>query len=163
MNWTGSSLVVCVKLPISDNPTLLYPQLMKKHVCSLSFCFRPIIGFALAILFLFSQNAPGAQVIQTLPFYDSFDYSQGGLASASSTVWETCFSTANIAVVAGANSSLTLSGFVPSAGSSVIGAVSGTRFAGTQFTTQSAADGKTVYMSFLYQVTAYPAAAVGVI
>ncbi len=102
------------------------------------------------------QNAPAAQVIQTLPFYDSFDYNPGsaGLASASSTVWEACPSTSNLQVT---TNSLTLAGYVPSAGNSVVGATRGVRFAGTQFTSQTAAEGKTVYVSFLYQVTAYPA------
>src|SRR5580698_3926617 len=95
---------------------------VKKRVSNPIGCFRPLAGLASAILLLLAQSAPGAQVIQTLPFYDSFDYNPSttvGLASASSTVWETCFSTANIQV---ANNSLTLAGFVPSAGNSVIGA-----------------------------------------
>jgi len=119
-----------------------------------------IAGLSLVIAFLLTQSAPAAQAIQTLPFYDSFDYSPGGLASASSTVWETCYATANIAVT---TNSLTLAGFVPSAGNSVYGASSGTRFAGTQFTSQTNTDGNTVYVSFLYQVTAYPTTTPGVI
>ncbi len=119
-----------------------------------------IAGLSLVIAFLLTQSAPAAQAIQTLPFYDSFDYSPGGLASASSTVWETCYATANIAVT---TNSLTLAGFVPSAGNSVYGASSGTRFAGTQFTSQTNTDGNTVYVSFLYQVTAYPTTIPGVI
>ena len=136
---------------------------VKKRVSNLSGCFRPIAGLASAILFLLlpAQSAPGAQVIQTLPFYDSFDYNPStGLATASSTVWETCFSTANIQT---ANNSLTLAGFVPSAGNSVAGVTKGTRFGGTQFTSQTASDGKTVFVSFLYQVTAYPTTSPGVI
>ena len=130
---------------------------MKKRLYNLNGSFCSIVGLASAILFLLAQGAPGAQVIQTLPFYDSFDYNPGsaGLASASSTVWESCYSTANIQVTA---NSLTLGGLFPaSAGNSVVGATAGTRFAGTQFTSQTASDGKTVYISFLYQVTAYPA------
>ena len=127
---------------------------MKKRVHKLTGRFCSIVGLASAIMFLLAQSAPGAQVIQTLPFYDSFDYNPAtGLATASSTVWESCYSTANIAVTA---NSLSLAGFVSSAGNSVYGASSGTRFAGTQFTSQTASDGKTVYVSFLYQVTAYP-------
>jgi hypothetical protein len=133
---------------------------MKKRVCNLNGCFCPMVGLASIILFLLAQSAPGAQVIQTLPFYDSFDYTPGGLASASSTVWETCFATGNILVT---NNELTLAGFVPSAGNSVYGAAKGTRFAGTQFTSQTAADGKAVFVSFLYQVAAYPTTSPGVI
>src|SRR5437868_15439019 len=103
---------------------------MKEHRCSWS-----MLSLAWAILLSLTSYAPGAQVTQTLPFYDSFDYNQAtGLASASSTVWETCFSTANIQTVL---NSLTLPGYVPSAGNSVFGATSGTRFAGTQFTSQN--------------------------
>src|SRR6476646_1572291 len=108
---------------------------------------------AWAILLILTRTAPAAQVTQTLPFYDSFDYNQAtGLASASSTVWETCFSTANIQTIL---NSLTLPGYVPSAGNSVFGATSGTRFAGTQFTTQNSVEGNAVYLSFLFQVSAY--------
>jgi hypothetical protein len=130
---------------------------MKKRVFYiLNACFCSIVGLVLALVFMLVQNSPGAQVIQTLPFYDSFDYNPGstGLASASSTVWESCPSTSNLQV---ATNSLTLAGYVPSAGNSVVGATKGVRFAGTQFTSQAAADGKTVYVSFLYQVTAFPA------
>ena len=133
---------------------------MKKRLSIVNRCLCSIVGLASAIVLLPAQNSPAAQVIQTLPFYDSFDYSPGGLASASSTVWETCYSTANIAVT---TNSLTLAGFVPSAGNSVYGASSGTRFAGTQFTAVTNTDGNTVYASFLYQVTAYPATTPGVI
>ncbi|EEF63059.1 invasin domain 3-containing protein [Pedosphaera parvula] len=118
-------------------------------------------ALASATLLLFGASAPAAQVIQTLPFYDSFDYNQAtGLAPASSTVWETCFSTANIQT---ALNSLTLAGFAPSAGNSVFGATAGTRFAGTQFTSQSSVEGNAVYLSFLYQETAYPASSSAVI
>ena len=127
---------------------------MKSRICNLNDYYYSIVGLVSVILFLLAPSAPGAQVIQTLPFYDSFDYNPAGLASASSTVWETCYSTANIAV---ANNSLTLAGFVSSAGNSIGGSPKAIRFAGTQFTSQTAADGKTVYVSFLYQVTAYPA------
>ena len=135
---------------------------MNTRFRDLSGWFCSIIGLASAILLLLAQSAPAAQVIQTLPFYDSFDYNPAtaGLASASSTVWETCFSTGNLQVT---TNSLTLAGFVPSAGNSVFGATSGTRFAGTQFTAQTNTDGNTVYVSFLYQVTAYPATSPGVI
>ncbi len=118
-------------------------------------CLCRIFGLLLALIFLQAERAPGAQVIQTLPFYDSFDYNQGSLSSSSSTVWETAASTANIAVAPGTNASLTLAGFVPSAGSSASGNAKAYRFAGTQFTTQNAVDGQTVFVSFLYQVTAY--------
>jgi autotransporter-associated beta strand protein len=129
---------------------------MKKQIHILNGGFCRIAGLFLAIVFLLIQSAPAAQVIQTLPFYDSFDYNPGsaGLASASSTVWEACPSTSNLQVT---NNSLTLAGYAPSAGNSVWGAIHGVRFAGTQFTSQAAADGKTVYVSFLYQVTGYPA------
>jgi Invasin, domain 3/Bacterial Ig-like domain (group 1)/Bacterial surface protein, Ig-like domain len=134
---------------------------MKKRGFNLNGRFCSIVGLASAIIFLLAQGARGGQVTQTLPFYDSFDYNPAsGLASASSTVWETCYSTANIQVT---GNSLTLAGFVPSAGNSVVGATKGTRFAGTQFTSQTAAEGKTVYASFLYQVTGYPTASLGVI
>ncbi len=122
------------------------------------------IIFALISAFVIKpdQRAEAAtQAIQTLPFYDSFDYSQPNqLAAASSTVWETCYGTANIQVV---SNSLALAGFVPSAGNSVFGATKGGRFAGTQFTSQTNTDGNTVYVSFLYQVTNYPTATPGVI
>jgi adhesin/invasin len=113
-------------------------------------------GLVVAFVFILVQSSPGAQVVQILPFYDSFDYNPGsaGLASASSTVWEACPSTSNLQVT---TNSLTLAGYVSSAGNSVFGATHGIRFAGTQFTSQTAADGKTLYVSFLYQVTAYPA------
>ncbi len=115
----------------------------------------------LAILFLLTSNTQAAQVIQTLPFYDSFDYNPAtGLATASSTVWETTFSTANVQVT---SNSLSLAGFVSSAGNSVFGATAGTRFAGTQFTSRTNIDGNTVYVSFLYQVSAYPNTTPGVI
>jgi hypothetical protein len=135
---------------------------MKKPAYILNGCSCSIVGLASAIIFLLAQSAPGAsQVIQTLPFYDSFDYNPStGLASASVSVWETCYATANIQTT---SSNLTLAGFVPSAGNSVVGAAAGTRFAGTQFTSQTASDGKTVYASFLFQVTAYPATSPGVI
>jgi hypothetical protein len=134
---------------------------MKTRAHNLNHWFCSILGLASVILFLLAQNAPAAQVIQILPFYDSFDYNPAtGLASASSTVWETCYSTANIQVT---TNSLTLAGFVPSAGNSVVGASAGTRFAGTQFTSQANIDGNAVYVSFLYQVTAYPATSPGVI
>lgn len=134
---------------------------MQKRARSVDRCFHSIFALAIIILFMASESAPAAQVIQTLPFYDSFDYNPAtGLASASSTVWETTYSTANIQVT---NGSLTLAGFVSSAGNSVIGATKGTRFGGTQFTTQTASDGQAVYVSFLYQVTAYPTTTPGVI
>ena len=129
---------------------------MKKCVHILNGCFCRIFGLLSAIIFLLIQSAPASQVIQTLPFYDSFDYNSGsaGLYTASSTVWESCPSTSNLQVT---TNSLTLAGYVPSAGNSVYGATHGVRFAGTEFTSQTAADGKTVYVSFLYQVTADPA------
>ncbi|MDB6017145.1 MAG: hypothetical protein JWR19_1634 [Pedosphaera sp.] len=124
-------------------------------------CFRSIVVLAAALIIMVAQSAPAAQVIQTLPFYDSFDYNPAtGLASASTTVWETCFSTSNLQLT---NNTLTLAGFAPSAGNSAFGATAGTRFAGTQFTSQTGIDGNTVYVSFLYQVTAYPAGTSGVI
>ena len=128
---------------------------MKQHPDHLNRCFCTIFGLAAAVIFLLCQNSPAAQVIQTLPFYDSFDYNPAtGLASASSTVWETCYATSNIQVT---NNNLTLAGYVPSAGNGAAGVTTkATRFAGTQFTSQTAADGKTVYFSFLYQVAAYP-------
>jgi hypothetical protein len=128
---------------------------MKKHPLDFNGCSRTIFCLAAAVIFLFSRNAPAAQVIQTLPFYDSFDYNPAaGLANASSTVWETCYATSNIQVT---NNNLTLTGFVPSAGNGAAGVTTkATRFAGTQFTSQTAADGKTVYFSFLYQIAAYP-------
>lgn len=134
---------------------------MKKTLCPSNF-LRSIAAVVFAVICLFTQWVPAAQVIQTLPFYDSFDYNPGtaGLATASSTVWETCYATGNIQVT---NGSLTLAGFVPSAGNSVIGEGSATRFAGTQFTSQTNTDGNTVYVSFLYQVTAYPTTSPGVI
>ena len=121
--------------------------------------FRFIFSLTSAIALLLAQGALGAnQVIQTLPFYDSFDYNAGGLAGASSTVWATCYATGNISVSpATNNSSLTLAGYALPAGSSVIGSSHGVRFAGTQFTTQTASDGQTLYVSFLYQVLTYPA------
>jgi hypothetical protein len=134
---------------------------MKQHVVNLSGCSGFILGLSTALILLLAQSAPAAQAIQTLPFYDSFDYNAAtGLATASSTVWETCYNTANIAVT---TNSLTLAGFIPSAGNCVYGATSGTRFAGTQFSSQTNIDGNTVYASFLYQVTAYPATSPGVI
>src|SRR5262249_15929457 len=93
----------------------------------------------------------------------SFDYNPGGLAGASSTVWEIAFSTANLAVAPGVNSNLTLSGFAPSAGSCVVGVTKGIRFAGTQFTTQTASEGQSLYASFLYQVKGYPRTSPGLI
>lgn len=132
---------------------------MNKRFNSFTGCF--FAGLASAMIFFLAPSAPAAQVIQLLPFYDSFDYNPGaGLASASSTVWETTFSTANVQVTA---NSLTLAGFISSSGNSVFGATAGTRFAGTQFTSQTNTDGNSVYVSFLYQVTAYPAASSGVI
>ena len=125
--------------------------------------FRSIFGLVSAFVFLLSQNAPAAQVVQTLPFYDSFDYNPTGLAAASATVWEVAFATGNLTVAPGVNTNLTLPGFVPSAGSSVVGVTKGIRFAGTQFTPQVAADGQTVYFSFLYQVSAYPTTSPGLI
>ena len=120
-----------------------------------------MLCLAWALLVILTRSAPAAQVVQTLPFYDSFDYNPAtGLATASSTVWETCFSTANILTT---NNSLTLAGYVPSAGNSVFGATSGTRFAGTQFTSQNSVEGNAVYLSMLFQATAYPAASSGVI
>lgn len=112
---------------------------------------------------LLAQSMQAAQTVQTLPFYDSFDYGAAGIAGVSVSVWETCFSTANISVAAGTNSSLTLPGFAASAGSSIGGNAKAVRFAGTQFTTQNAVDGQSVYVSFLYQMTAYPTASIGVI
>jgi hypothetical protein len=129
---------------------------MKKCLSIVNRYIYSIVGLASAVLLLPTQTAPATQVIQTLPFYDSFDYNPGsaGLFTASSTVWQSCPSTSNLQVT---TNSLTLAGYVPSAGNSVFGATRGVRFAGTQFTSQTAADGKTVYVSFLYQVTAYPA------
>lgn len=123
------------------------------------FCL--IFALISAVMVMLGRQAEGAtQVIQTLPFYDSFDYTPGGLAGASSTVWETCYATGNIVVT---NNSLTLAGFVPSAGNSVVGITRGVRFAGTQFTSQTNTDGNTVYVSFLYQVTTYATTNPGVI
>ena len=134
---------------------------MNKRGCNLNGGFYSIAGLASAILFLLAQGASAAQVIQTLPFYDSVDYNPAvGLASASSTVWETCFSTANILVT---TNSLNLGGPPYPAGNSVVGNLKATRFAGTQFTSQTASEGKTVYVSFLYQVTNYPTTSPGVI
>jgi hypothetical protein len=127
---------------------------MKSRTQYLDGCLRSTFGLMSALLVLLAQNAPAAQVIQTLPFYDSFDYNPAtGLESASSTVWETCYNTANLETT---NGSLTLAGFVPSAGNSVIGVSHGVRFAGTQFTGQTNTSVNAVYVSFLYQVTAYP-------
>ena len=79
-------------------------------------------------------------------------------------MWEVAAATANIAVPNGANTNLTLTGYAPSAGSCIIGTTKGIRFAGTQFTTQNASDGQTVYASFLlYQTAAYPATSPGLI
>ncbi|HXI71061.1 MAG TPA: invasin domain 3-containing protein [Verrucomicrobiae bacterium] len=127
---------------------------MEKRFSSLTGCL--FAGLLWAAPFLLVPTAPAAQVIQLLPFYDSFDYNPGsaGLFTASSTVWQSCPSTSNLQVT---TNSLTLAGYVPSAGNSLVGATRGVRFAGTQFTSQTAAEGKTVYVSFLYQVTAYPA------
>src|SRR3954452_13305855 len=84
-------------------------HLSKSFLKPISAGFRLLASIA-AILFLLAPSTPAAQVIQSLPFYDSFDYNQGtGLAGASSTVWETCFSTANIQTTA---TNLTLAGFV---------------------------------------------------
>ncbi len=48
-------------------------------------CFRLMAGLLSAILFLLTFSTQAAQVIQTLPFYDSFDYNPAtGLAGASS-------------------------------------------------------------------------------
>ena len=135
---------------------------MKKSAYNLNGCFCSIVGLASAIIFLHVQSATGAtQATNALPFYDSFDYNPStGLATASSTVWETCYSTANIQTT---SSNLTLTGFAPSAGNSVAGVSKGTRFAGTTFTSQNSAEGSTVYFSFLYQVTGYPTTSPGVI
>lgn len=134
---------------------------MKKRAHYVDGYFRSLFGLVSVFLFLLVPRAPGAQVIQTLPFYDSFDYNPAtGLASASSTVWETCYATANIQVT---TNNLTLTGFVPSPGYSVSGSAKALRFAGTQFTAQTNADGNTVYVSFLYQVNAYPTTTPGVI
>lgn len=133
---------------------------LAKHIAGY---LRPIFVLVSAILVLATQTSPAAQVVQTLPFYDSFDYTPAGLASASSTVWETCFGTANISVMPTASGSLSLPGYVTSAGCMIGGSAKAIRFAGTQFTTQTAADGQTVYISFLYQVTAYPTTTPGVI
>ncbi len=129
---------------------------MKNQTFNVNSCFCSIFGLASAIILLLVQSALGTQAIQTLPFYDSFDYNPGaaGLYTASSNVWQACASTSNLQVT---TNSLTLAGYVPSAGSSVVGTSHGVRFAGTQFTSQTAADGKTVYVSFLFQVTNYPA------
>src|SRR5215469_11895593 len=144
-----------------NHATIVRSAKISEHARPFDGFLCAIFGLVSAFVFLLGQSASGAQVIQTLPFYDSFDYNPAtGLASASVTVWETCFTTANIAVTGG---NLTLPGFVPSAGNSVFGATAGTRFAGTQFTSQTNTDGSSVYLSFLYQVTAYPAASSGVI
>jgi hypothetical protein len=45
--------------------------------------FRSIFGLMLAIAFLLARSGQAAQVVQTLPFYDSFDYNPTGLANAS--------------------------------------------------------------------------------
>ena len=119
-----------------------------------------MISLVSAVSFLFSPRAHATQVIQTLPFYDSFDYTPNGLYTASPTGWETWGSTGNILVT---NGGLTLAGFVPSAGNSVTGTGKIFRYVGTQFTSQSAADGKTVFASFLYQVVAYPTTSPGVL
>ncbi|HSY19954.1 MAG TPA: invasin domain 3-containing protein, partial [Candidatus Acidoferrales bacterium] len=133
---------------------------MKNRTRILNPTFYSILSLMSAVLFLLAPGARAAQVIQTLPFYDSFDYSLNGLATASSTVWETCFGTGNLYVT---NNNLTLPGFAASAGNGVAGSAKAFRFAGTQFTTQTAAEGKTVYASFLYQVATYPTTSPGVI
>ncbi|MBW8865122.1 MAG: hypothetical protein JF609_09425, partial [Verrucomicrobia bacterium] len=133
---------------------------MKNRAHNLNTSFYSVLSLMSAVLFLLSPGAHAAQVIQTLPFYDSFDYTPAGLAGASSTVWETCFSTGNLYVT---NNNLTLAGFAPSAGNGVAGSAKALRFAGTQFTSQTAAEGKTVFVSFLYQVAAYPTTTPGVI
>ena len=133
---------------------------MKKLLRTLGRNACLILGIASALILL-APAAPAAQVIQTLPFYDSFDYFPTlGLATATTNVWETCYATANIQIT---NGSLTLPGFAASAGNSVIGATAGTRFGGTQFTAQTNTDGSTVYASFLFQATAYPTTSPGVI
>ena len=127
-----------------------------------SFC--SLFGLIFAFLLMLTMKAQAAtQVVQTLPFYDSFDYIPNGLAAASTNVWEVAAATANIAVPNGANTNLTLPGYAPSAGSCIIGTTKGIRFAGTQFTTQNASDGQTFYASFLYQTAAYPATSPGLI
>jgi len=132
------------------------------YIPNLNCYFSPIIALALAMIFLLAQNAPGAtQVIQALPFYDSFDYNAGaGLAGASSTVWETCYPTANVSLT---TNTLSLVGYVPSAGNAITGKSQAFRFGGTQFTAQTNTAGNTVYVSFLYQVNAYPVTTPGVI
>src|SRR5579859_5367220 len=115
---------------------------MKNRACNLIVRFLSMIGLTSAVLFL-SQSAPAAQVIQTLPFYDSFDYTPNGLYTASPTGWETWGSTGNIYVT---NVNLTLPGFVPSAGNSAAGTSKIFRYTGTQFTSQTAAEGKTVFV-----------------
>jgi hypothetical protein len=134
---------------------------MKNRAHNFTVSLLSLLGLVSAALCLLAPNAPGAsQVTQTLPFYDSFDYTPAGLASASATVWETCYNTGNIYVT---NNNLSLPGFVPSAGFGVAGSAKALRFAGTQFTTQTAANNKTVFASFLYQVGAYPTTSPGVI
>lgn len=137
------------------------PSFMRKLAYQVHRHFCIIFGLVSSFIVMADQKTEGAQVIQALPFYDSFDYNPGlGLASASSTVWETCFVTGNIQIT---NNGLTLAGFVPSAGYSVVGEGTIQRFAGTEFSSQTNTDGNTVYVSFLYQVTAYPTTTSGVI
>ena len=137
------------------------PSVMRKLAYHVHSHFCILFALISAFIVMLDQKAEAAQVIQTLPFYDSFDYNPStGLAAASSTVWETCYPTSNIQVT---TNSLTLAGFVPSAGNSVLGVTHGSRFAGTQFTAQTNTDGNTVYVSFLYQVTSYPTTTPGVI
>ena len=59
---------------------------MKNRAHNLNTSFYSILSLMSAVLILLSPGAHAAQVIQTLPFYDSFDYTPAGLASASSTV-----------------------------------------------------------------------------
>ncbi|HTB85005.1 MAG TPA: invasin domain 3-containing protein [Candidatus Sulfotelmatobacter sp.] len=124
-------------------------------------CLSLTLGCLLVSFLASPQKISAAtQVIQTLPFYDSFDYTPNGLYAASPTVWETWGSTANIYVT---NVNLTLPGFVPSAGNSAAGTTKAYRYTGTEFTTQTAVDGKTVFVSFLYQVVAYPTTSPGIV
>ncbi len=94
--------------------------------------------------------------VQSLPFTDHFEYSEGKLIDVSSGVWIAGNNGAEIAV---SNSAALTSppGFAASSGKGVKVSPSGTqRRAAVQFTSMANADGNILYASFLLDATAVP-------
>src|SRR5215469_3135027 len=90
-----------------NHATIVRRAKISEHARPFDGFFCAVFGLVSAFVFLLGQNASGAQVIQTLPFYDSFDYNPGlGLSTASTNVWTIAPSTSNIQVT---NGGLTLS------------------------------------------------------